>query len=194
MFDTLHDMYSKFRFLGFAEIAALVKIARIKHVNASELIVKTRTKDHNGYVVIKGLLRNYIETSEGEEKTVLLTSEGMTTASHATILRGKPATESIMAIENSIVAAHDAREFEKLCLEYPKLLRLQNEVLKMNMGEAVERIAYYTSMNPEERYIHFRDKYPDLLNRVPQIYLTSYLGIHPVSLSRIRTRLATVKV
>ena len=194
MFDTLHDMYSKFRFLGFAEIAALVKIARIKHVNASELLVKTRTKDHNGYVVIKGLLRNYIETSEGEEKTVLLTSEGMTTASHATILRGKPATESIMAIENSIVAAHDAREFEKLCLEYPKLLRLQNEVLKMNMGEAVERIAYYTSMNPEERYIHFRDKYPDLLNRVPQIYLASYLGIHPVSLSRIRTRLATVKV
>ena len=194
MLDLAKEVYGKFKYLGFAEIAALLKIARIKHLHAGEVLVKTGEWDHNLYTVIKGLLRNYIETSEGEEKTVLFTKEGMNTASSATVFHGKPANETIMAIEDSIVVAHDGREFEQLCLRYPQLIRLQNEALKMNMSDAVERIAYFTSMNPEERYVHFRNKYPDLLNRVPQIYLASYLGVHPVLLSRIRTRLASVNV
>ncbi len=194
MLDLLKDLYGKFQFLGLAEVAALIKIGRIRHISAGELLVKTGEWDFNGYVVIKGLLRTYIETVEGEEKTVLFASEGMNLTSSATFLHGKPATETIMAIEDSILAVHDIREFEKLCHDYPKLIKLQNVVLKASMAEAIERVEYYTSMNPEERYAHFRNKYPDLLNRVPQIYLASYLGVHPVSLSRIRTRLATAQV
>ncbi len=194
MLDLLKDLYGKFHFLGLAEVAALIKIGRIKQINAGEVLVKTGEWDYNGYVVIKGLLRTYVETPEGEEKTVLFASEGMNVTASATFLHGKPATETIMAIEDSIVAVHDLREFEKLCNDYPKLLRLQNDVLKASMGEAIERVEYYTSMNAEERYAHFRDKYPDLLNRVPQIYLASYLGVHVVSLSRIRTRLASPQI
>lgn len=194
MLDQLKELYSKFKYLGFAEITALIKIGRIKHLNAGDILVKTGDWDYNGYVVIKGLLRSFVETREGEEKTVLFACEGMSVTASATFLHGKPATETIMAIEDSILAVHDIREFEKLFPDHPKLVRLQNDVLKASMGEAIERVEYYTTMNPEERYAHFRDKYPDLLNRVPQIYLASYLGVHVVSLSRIRTRLASVQV
>jgi len=191
MLDLLTDLYGKFRYLGVAEIAALLKIGRVKHINAGEVLIKTGDWDYNAYVVIKGLLRTYVETPEGEEKTVFFAGEGMNSGSSATFLNGKPSTESIMAIEKSILAVHDTREFEKLCRDYPKLMWVQNEALKMNMGEAVERLSYYTTMGPEERYLHFRDKYPDLINRVPQIYLASYLGVHVTSLSRIRTRIST---
>ena len=192
MIDLLKELYGKFQFLGLAEIAALIKIGRIRQISAGDVLVKTGEWDYNGYVVLKGLLRTYLETPEGDERTVLFASEGMNVTSSATFLHGMPASETIMAIEDSILAVHDIREFEKLCRDYPNLLKLQNVVLKASMAEAIERVAYYTSMNPEERYAHFRTKYPDLINRLPQIYLASYLGVHPVSLSRIRSRLAAM--
>ncbi|MBK8659738.1 MAG: hypothetical protein IPN22_12925 [Bacteroidetes bacterium] len=48
-------------------------------------------------------------------------------------------------------------------------------------------------LSPEERYLKFIQKYPDLLNRVPNKYIANVLGITPVSLSRIRKRISTKK-
>ncbi|UPK68166.1 hypothetical protein [Chitinophaga filiformis] len=44
--------------------------------------------------------------------------------------------------------------------------------------------------NPEQRYINFVNNYPDLQQRVPQYYISSFVGVKPPSLSRIRKRLA----
>ncbi len=43
--------------------------------------------------------------------------------------------------------------------------------------------------NPEERYMQLIDRRPDLIQRVPQYQIASYLGLTPQSLSRIRKRL-----
>ena len=47
----------------------------------------------------------------------------------------------------------------------------------------------YHNLDPEMRYVKLMDKRPDLLQRVPQYQLASYLGIKPESLSRIRKRI-----
>jgi CRP-like cAMP-binding protein len=41
----------------------------------------------------------------------------------------------------------------------------------------------------DERYLHFREKYPSLEQYVPQKYIASYLGITPEFLSKVRRRL-----
>ncbi|MGD1848653.1 MAG: Crp/Fnr family transcriptional regulator, partial [Salibacteraceae bacterium] len=57
---------------------------------------------------------------------------------------------------------------------------------------ATQRLKHddFIKLNPEDRYQKLQQSNPDLLNRVPQYLIASYLGIHPESLSRIRKRLA----
>ena len=48
--------------------------------------------------------------------------------------------------------------------------------------------------SPEERYLNLQKERPDLLNRIPQHLIATFLGITPVSLSRIRNRLQKIVV
>jgi CRP-like cAMP-binding protein len=61
---------------------------------------------------------------------------------------------------------------------------------------AMERLKTFLLNSPEERYRRFLQNHdaPIILERVPQHYIASYLGITPVSLSRIRSRVAKVKM
>ena len=59
-----------------------------------------------------------------------------------------------------------------------------------------ERFIDYTNLflsriknSPEQRYIELIKEYPDIINKIPHYYIASYLGITPVSFSRIRNRL-----
>jgi len=59
------------------------------------------------------------------------------------------------------------------------------------LKEAMERIESFVLLSPTERYLKLIEEKPDIVNRVPDKYLSTYLGITPVSLSRIRKRIAS---
>jgi hypothetical protein len=65
---------------------------------------------------------------------------------------------------------------------------LYNEGLKEAFREAIMRVEFFTVLSPEQRYKTLLEESPELIQRVPQKYLASYLGITTVSLSRIRNR------
>lgn len=62
--------------------------------------------------------------------------------------------------------------------------------MEEEFGKQMQHLATYITMTPEERYLHLQQTRPELVQRVPQYQLASYLGIQPESLSRIRKRLA----
>ena len=64
-------------------------------------------------------------------------------------------------------------------------------MLHKQLYTAKERIESFVLLSPLERYQQFVRKYPSLNNRVPDKYIANVLGITPVSLSRIRKRIAT---
>ena len=59
------------------------------------------------------------------------------------------------------------------------------------LKESIERVESFTLHSPEERYINFVKSKPNIVNRVPDKYIATILGMTPVSLSRIRKRIAT---
>lgn len=188
MLEKLREEIGRFSFLGAKEAAVLIKLATIRAYKAGDTIVKEGAMDHNSYVVLKGILRSHVLKSNGDERTVYLASEGMLTASSRTFLDGEPSTETITALEDSWVAVFDRSAFMKQLDGNPNLQKLYSELLKRNLREAIDRIEFHTVLNPKERYEHLMKSHPELVQRVPQMYLASYLGITPVSLSRIRSR------
>lgn len=182
--------FKQFPFVNLQDLRLIYSLGTIKKVNKGEYFINSGEINNKGIFVLEGLLRSFILTSAGEERTLLLCNEGMQAGSHATIFYGEPSIESIEAIEPSTLLLINTKELESLSKSHPRLLLLQNRILKKSLAEAIERIIFYTVLSPEERYISFRDNYPDLNQRVPQKYLASFIGVTTVSLSRIKSRIS----
>jgi len=78
-------------------------------------------------------------------------------------------------------------------LEIPKLERFFRIIIQKAFVAAQKRIVNNFSMEATERYIQFREQYPDIEQRVPQYMIASYLGITKEFLSKIRNKLAAQK-
>ena len=104
--------------------------------------------------------------------------------------KSEQCTVTIEALEPSILLYLDTRKLDKISRNSPVLLRFKISNMQDGMMAIVNRVKFLTDLTPEERYLYLRDNHPKLIQRVSQIYLASYIGITPVSLSRIKARLA----
>jgi len=193
MLEKLKDFYSQFSFLEIKDVALLLEMSSIRTVKTNEVIVRSGDLNYDMFLVLRGMLRAHVVKSNGDERTVHLASEGMIVGSPRTFGLGMPTNENITALEDSWLAVYDIRRFEELADKNPKIQKFYRDSLKRNFLEAVSRVEFHTVMSPEERYMHYQKNHPEIIQRVPQIHLASYLGVTPVSLSRIRSRVSGSK-
>jgi hypothetical protein len=95
--------------------------------------------------------------------------------------------DNILLISNSDMEAEVNSKFPKFDL----MCKMLSEELL-----AKERMDFdeFKTSSPEQRYLNLLQKRPDLIQRVPQHQLASYLGIQPQSLSRLRARIVEKKI
>jgi CRP-like cAMP-binding protein len=140
-----------------------------------------------GFFVLEGCIRCYY-VLDGEEKTTNFYTEleVFTPASTDKSVYGYYA----VCLEDSLLVVSDSNMGKVLFEKFPRfeaLCRLLSEKLVAKIQSDFD---IFKLSSPEERYLHLVENRPDLIQRVPQHFIASYLGITPVSLSRIRGRLA----
>ncbi len=184
------ELQNKFPFLKEEDIDLLLSISVIREIPAEKKLVKEGEINANVFLVLKGLLRSFATTSAGEERTILLSKETMRTASINSFLHNSPSEITIESIEPSIILIIDSTKFPQLARANENLTALAIKGMQDFLSESRERLYFFTVLTPEERFISFSEKHQDLIQRVPQKYLASYLGVTTVSLSRIKARIA----
>lgn len=185
----IDQLKAKYPFLTDKDIMTFFSLVELRPVSQGEVLVRAGDINYHHFRVMKGILRNYVITSSGEDKTLLFSAEGQNAAAYACIFQGKPATEFIDVLEDGMVGMLDTRKFKELALSNMNIMQVYNGALTQNLMESIERMEDYTILTNEERFARFRERYPDLLQRIPQKYLASYFGVTPVTLSRIKSRL-----
>lgn len=180
--------FENFTFLSFSDLKLIYDTATIRKVNAGETLIREGEVNHHVIIILKGLLRNYVITSKGEERTTLLAKEGMQVATPESLFSNTPAFEYIEAIEPSTLVYVDSRKFNKLIKKHPNLLLLKSKNMEKAITRTIDRVRFFTVLSPEERFIELQTKHPEFMQRVPQKYLASFIGITTVSFSRIKTR------
>lgn len=187
------DHLKQYKFLSLEDMRLLAGIGKLKTYKKGQLISSAGQVNYKTVIVVKGLIRAYTNTSNGEEITLAFATAGMELASPPSVFKDLPSIDTIEAIENSIVFEADTRKFEALAKKHLRISQFHNKLLKKTLLIATERIEFYLTLNPEERFQHIQKNKPDLIQRVPQKYLASYIGITEVSLSRLKARVGSKK-
>ena len=138
------------------------------------------------YFNLRGCLRSFV-SKNGKEYTLFFHTENQTLGDYESFQKLTPACFSCQAIENSeiIIFNHQALDFFEHTDRGQKLLRFIAEDLAFFLRDKLLSLFLDT---PEERYLKLLKTEPNLLQRIPQYYLASYLGIEPESLSRLKRR------
>ena len=141
--------------------------------------------------VEKGLLRSFSADNEGHEHVVQFACEGWWISDMNSFLSGDPAIYNIEAIEDSELLMLSKGGMDELLDRMPKIERYFRLLMQNHIVALQRRIIASLSYSAEEKYLKLMDVSPDIISRVPQQYIASYLGITPETLSRIRRQVAT---
>lgn len=141
------------------------------------------------FFVVCGCLRTYFIKEDGKDITAQFFVEDQMVASFESAAAGSPSRAYIEAIEDSIIAAIPLRTLKKIIVRSTAMQEGFNRFLMSRLVYYMEHCASYILDNPEARYVKLLKESPELVDRLPKRYIASYLGITPVSFSRIRSRL-----
>jgi CRP-like cAMP-binding protein len=143
--------------------------------------------------VTRGLLKSYNIDEKGVEHVNLFAWEGWWTSDLSSFFKQEKSVINIDAIEVSEVLMINLANFEKMTLELPIMDRYFRILFQNSLFTKEHRILSAVTYSAEEKYVNLLTSNPQLLQRVPQNLIASYLGITPETLSRIKRNIALSK-
>ena len=182
------NLFSQF---SLFDLKDLFSISRIVKLPANAIYIDNGSNTKKLGYITEGLIRAFAIKENGDDVTFILRWEKQFIASHDTIIRKQPSKFIYQAIEDTVLFEFDYEQAEILLDKNPRLSNFRNMVNFEIIAEALDRAESLVLLSPEERYLQLVREKPNIINRVPGKYIATFLGITPVSLSRIRKRIAT---
>jgi CRP-like cAMP-binding protein len=139
------------------------------------------------FFIRKGCLRMWFN-KDGKDITFQFFFEGQGVASIDSLLSNRPSMFTIESIEPSVIFSISKENFEQLQRLYPELKEGFQEIVFQRFSNYAQLFLSRIKDTPQERYNDLIKNHPEIIKRVPQHYIASYLGITSISLSRIRNR------
>jgi CRP-like cAMP-binding protein len=187
MENILFDFISKYVSLTEEEKNAIISLDIFRSVKKGTTLLKEGQKSKDSYFVLEGCIRTYY-VLDSEEKTTGFYTE-MEALTPPCVITKTPSEYYVSCVEDCILTVSNSDMEVEINSKFPKfesMCRILAEELLAK--QRIDFDAFKTS-SPEERYLNLMQSRPDLIQRVPQHQLASYLGIKPQSLSRLRARI-----
>ena len=190
MIETLLETISKTIPLSESDKEVFRKNTGIKKFKKHQFFLQEGDVCKYTGFVIRGCLKTYTIDKNGVEHIFQLAIEGWWVSDMYSHLTGEPATYNIEALEDSEIVIMDINDKERILQHVPGFERYMRILLEKNYVATQRRVNAMLGSSAEERYLTFIKTYPQIVQRVPQHNIASYLGIAPESLSRIRKQLS----
>jgi CRP-like cAMP-binding protein len=189
MDDAIIKFITSYIELSPEEISIIQEQNLIKSYKKDGLLLSEGEYAKECFFVLKGCVRSYYLV-DGEEKTTEFYTENQS-INPVSYLTHQPSEYYLSCLEDCVVALGSAERNKKLIEKVPKLeglvMQMSSELLVQNQISFDQ----FKNLNPEMRYRKLLETRPDLFSRVPLHHIATYLGITPVSLSRMRKRIAS---
>lgn len=162
----------------------------IKYAVKNEILLQPGEVCRHTYFVEKGLLRMYSADRNAKEHIIQFAPENWLISDRSSLYFNENSDYYIDAVEESTLILLDHHFFSGVKELFPNAGENNDLLLQKHIRGLQNRVNSLLTETAEERYLNFLKMYPDIMQRVPQWMVASYLGITPESLSRVRKELA----
>lgn len=157
-------------------------------IKKRQFIVQPNFTAKYRHYVYKGAFRAYVVADEGQEHTINFAVDDWWITDYNSYIFQQPATLFVVALEDSVILQIDYDTEQKLKQNNHKFETFFRIIAERGLAFQQRRIISNLIHTAEERYEHFVSHYPQIVQRVPQYALASYLGMTTEFLSRIRNK------
>ncbi len=168
------------------ELTAFIKESVLKK---NDYFVMQGTRPKQMAIIVSGILRVFCVTDSGEEKTLSFRTKGQLVAAFTPFLENKESWYSIEALTDCCLLHYPIQDFHRLMAAHTCWRELYLNYIVRLYTEKEDRERSFLMEDAKTRYLQFRQKHPEIEKEIHQFHIASFLGISPVSLSRIRAAL-----
>ncbi|CAM1362169.1 cAMP-binding domain of CRP or a regulatory subunit of cAMP-dependent protein kinases [Tenacibaculum sediminilitoris] len=161
-----------------------------KKISKGDFLLKQGDICSHFFFVEQGLLRLYALNEEGKENILQFATENWIVSDRGSVYFQQPSTYYIDAVEDTLVVMLDEEFINQVSKINTDFRRKNEQLLQKHIRQLYKRISQLLGASAKSRYLDFVKMYPDIMLRIPQWMIASYLGITPESLSRVRKTLA----
>lgn len=188
MYEQVRNYLSRFVNLTEEELTHFTRKMTPRKLRRKEVLLQEGDISHSVAFINKGCVRYYYLV-DGEEHTGQFFFENSFVTDYESFIREEPSRQNIDALEKSELLLLTKTNLYQLYNENPKFERFGRLMAENAYLGLRRRNNELLNLNPEERYLQLIKQRPKVIERIPQHYIASYLGIQPESLSRIRKRI-----
>ncbi|WP_343632047.1 Crp/Fnr family transcriptional regulator [Fluviicola sp.] len=188
MEQKLLSYFSRILPLSQEEIDGIVATLTIRKFPKGTILLREGEISSEAYFVLEGCVRQYFLVN-GEEKTNNFFTEEQWVISMQSMTNSSPSKHYLECVDACTLVVGNREKEEQLYKQFPKLETVSRKVMEKVFAEQQELSGSYFTDTPEERYLNLMRTRPELIQRIPQYLIASYVGVKPESLSRIRKRL-----
>ena len=186
MFDLILQNVSKYIQLTAEEKDYFISVLKPKKLKRRQYLAQAGEPCRYECFVTKGCLRQYYVDDKGADRILGFAIEDYWMSDMHALITGEGALTNIDALEDCELILIEKKAFEVLLVKVPRFERFFRIILQRAFVSHQRRIIENISLQADERYTRFVERYPAMEQRLPQKQIAAYLGITPETLSRIR--------
>jgi len=183
----LVDYFSQYMTLSDEEVQIIKSEDIIREYGKNDILLEEGQVAKVCYLVLKGCVKRYY-LKDGEERIMEFYTENdpISPVSYST---KEPSKYYLSCVEPCLISTGTEESTQRFLQKFPRFLPIFIQIGDSLSAKKQIFLDEYKNLAPEIRYQKILENRPDLINRVPQYMIASYLGIQPESLSRIRKRI-----
>lgn len=169
------------------DLKELELLFTLKTYKKNDFFLEEKQISKNIGFVVSGILREFYTDKAGREYNKTFCLPGYFTGSYYDLFSGKPAVVSIQAMTDAKILVMSYAEFKRLVSKDMFWLKVAYSYAHNLLISKLEKEYQLLTLSAVERYDLLLSTNEDLMQLIPDYHLASYLGITPISLSRIRS-------
>ena len=193
MNDLLFQKIKEYVELKEEDIELLNNYFKCNQISKGEFLYQEGDAVKNAFFVKSGLFRTYILDEQGVEHILQFALPGWWTGDLGSFISDETTKFFVEALEDSEVLTISKKSWDELLEKAPFYLDYHRKLLERGLVATQNRLLEAYSTDATKKYLHLLETFPDILQRVPQYMIASYLGMTRETLSRVRRQLSNKK-
>jgi CRP-like cAMP-binding protein len=188
-FDPLFTYVHRYTQLRKEELLQVLPLLEIRLYEKKEMVLSAGEIDNYLNIVMKGMVRKFVVLGKNREVTLQLATEGHFIQSEISFNTRTPSELCLQAVEQSILVRLEHSRLEHIMRSYHWAETVGRLLVTYLAAGKERRLCNVRMKSARERFLEYVDKHPQMMRRVPQNVLASYLNINPQTFSRLKRML-----